>query len=119
MAQGKRQDITTGSGLYGEKTPILAKEKESDLMAEELKQSPHSASIAAGSTKPLSIPEAVSSLQTICLDLRALKCQTVILARNNVLTIAILAPASIEFTVENGHVQMNGVPVSFIESENK
>lgn len=108
MAQRKKQDITIGNGSTA--TPILAQENDpTEAQSEQLQAS---TSIELGSTKPLSLAENLSLLQTICSDFRVLQCQTVILASGNILTLGIKAPASIAFTVVNGHIRINGSPVS-------
>ena len=78
MAQPKRQDTTIGNGSTA--TPILARGKDHTEVQSKPSQQP--TSIGVGSTKPVSIPEALSLLQTLCLDLRSLGCETSILARN-------------------------------------
>lgn len=109
MAKQKKQVIDTGNGLI--KKPILASGKENT--AEGLKQSQKSTSIGGGNTKPLSIREALSLLQTLCLDLRGLKCEVAILAKTNRLYIIVSTPASIgELGTKNGHITINELPVS-------
>ena len=112
MAHGKRPDTNTGSGSNG-KQPIRASESASDPMVEESKQSPASTEIERGSTKPVSIAEALSLLQTLCSDLPSLGCKTAILAVDGRLYVRIITPASIgKATFSDGHIRLNGVPVS-------
>lgn len=109
MANSKRQDTNTGNGHT--KTPILASEK--DHTGEQLKPSQPRTSIGEGSTKPVSIPEALSLLQTLCLDLRSLDCEVAILAKGNRLYMIGAIPASIGSLKmsDTGHILLNGKPV--------
>lgn len=107
MAQQKRQGITIGNGST--KT-ILAEGK--GRMAEKSKLSPVSTSIGEGSTKPVSITEALSLLQTILFDLRGMGSDVSILAKGKRLYVIIEAPASIErLSMIDGHIEVNGKPV--------
>jgi len=108
MAKPRKQETITGSGLT--KTPILANE---NAPTEGLSQPfQASTSIEEGSTKPLSVPEALSLLQSLCSDLRSLKCQVAILARNDRLYLRIIPSASIGLGFSEGHITVNGSPVS-------
>jgi len=112
MEHGKRPDTNTGNGSSGKK-PILASENELDPTEEGLKPSPASTEIERGSTKPVSIAEALSLLQTLCSDLQSLGCKTAILAIEGRLYVRVIAPASIgKATFADGHIRFNGVPVS-------
>ena len=116
MEQPKKQTITTGNGST--KTPILANVK--DPTAAKSKPSQVSTSIESGNTKPLSIAEALSLLQTICLDLRSMGCEVSILARRNSLYTRVVTPASIgELTIQDGHICIGGVPVSLATQKGK
>lgn len=107
MAQPKRPDTTIGNGSTA--TPILA--SANDLTAGASKPSQPSTSIASGSTKPLSVPEALSLLQTLCFDLRSLGSEVSILARKNRLYVIAQMPASIgQIATEDGHILVNGRP---------
>lgn len=109
MEQPKRQDTTTGNGHT--KTPILA--SGADPTAGKSKPSHKPTSIGAGSTKPVTLTEALSLLQTLCLDLRSLNCEVMILAKDNRFYIVGAIPASIgKMTIKNGHIAINDVPVS-------
>lgn len=109
MEKPKKQGITTGDGHS--KTPILA--RENAPMEGQSPQSQTSTSIAEGSTKPLSVSEALSLLQSICLDLRELQCPTSILTVNNAIYIRIKMPVSIEaLAIKDGHIWLDGLPVS-------
>ena len=111
MAHGRKQDTNTGNGSNG-KQPILASESASDPTAGGLKLSPASTEIERGSTKPVSVAEALSLLQTLCSDLPSLECKTAILAVDGRLYIRIIPPASIgEATFSDGHIRLDGVPV--------
>ena len=108
MENTKEQDITTGNGST--KIPILA--SESVPMVDQLKPSPPLTSIDTGSTKPVSIQEALSLLQTLCFDLRSMGCELAILARNNRLYIVLDPPASIgSIDMQNGHIRIDEKPV--------
>lgn len=108
MAKPKKQDIIIGSGST--KTPILATE---NAPTEGLSQPSRSfTSIEEGSTKPLSVLEALSLLQSLCSDLRSLNCHVAILARNDKLYLRIIPSASIGFGFSEGHITVNGSPVS-------
>ena len=107
MAKQKKQVITTGNGST---KPILAEGK--DPTAEQLQQFPASTSIGEGSTKPVSIQEALSLLQTLCFDLRSMGSQVSILAKGKRLYIILEAPASIAtLQMVDGHIEANGKPV--------
>ena len=107
MAKQKKQVITTGNGST---KPILAEGK--DLTEARLQQSPASTSIGEGSTKPVSIQEALSLLQTLCFDLRSMGSQVSILAKGKRLYIILEAPASIAtLQMVDGHIEANGKPV--------
>ncbi len=109
MAQPRKQDTTTGNGYS--KTPILAQEK--DLTAVQSKPSQQPTSIAVGSTKPVSIPEALSLLQTLCLDLRSLGCETSILARNGRIYVISNVPPDTGAVgmSDTGHILLDSKPV--------
>jgi hypothetical protein len=108
MAKQKKLVGTTGNGHI--KTPIL--ESESVHTEVQLKQSQQRTSIAEGSTKPVSIQEALSLLQTLCLDLRSLGCQVSILAKDNRLYLVSETPASIgKLAMKDGHITINNKPV--------
>ena len=116
MASGKKPDITTGNGTS--QTPILAEEK--DPTAVPSKPSPKAASIASkstskgtGSTKPRTMAEAMSLLQTDFFDLQSFGCKIVILAKDNGLYLLIRHPEEeIGFDTGKGHMTLGGVPVS-------
>lgn len=104
-----KPDTTTGNGPTA--TPILA--SESGPTAEPSKQSPPPTSIESGSTKPLSLPEALSLLQTNCFDLRSLNCEVAILARNRrIYVIVEVPPDTGNIGIEDGHITLNSQPVS-------
>lgn len=108
MVNSKKQDITTGSGSTG--TPILANAK--DLMAEKSAPSLPPTSIAEGNTKPRSLAEALSLLQTNCFDLRSLGCEVSILARKNRIYIIAAIPSDTGvLAMIEGHITINGKPV--------
>lgn len=108
MAHSKKQDITIGNGA----TPSLILASGNVPTADVSKQSQTSTSIASGSTKPVSIAEALSLLQTLCLDLRGLGCKPILAARKNCVYIIVQMPASIgEMSMGNGHIQIDNKPV--------
>ena len=109
MAQQKKQDIIIGNGYL--KTPILAQGK--DHTAGQSKPSQTPTSIAAGSTKPVSIQEALSLLQTLCLDLRSLGCETSILVRNGRIYVISSIPSDTGAVgmSDTGHIMLDKKPV--------
>ena len=110
MAHSKKLDTNTGNGSI--KTPILA--NGNDLTVEKSKPSQTSTSIGAGSTKPVSLPEALSLLQTLCLDLRSMNCETSILARGRTMYITVRIDTGELGKSDTGHILLNGVPVSAV-----
>lgn len=111
MEKQKKQAPDTGNG--DGKTPILANGLQN--MAGKSKPSQPPTSIAANGTKPVSVTETLSLLQTHCLDLRSLGCEVALVAKGNRVYIIVVTPASIgTLTTANGHILANGVPVSVI-----
>lgn len=109
MAQSKKPDITTGN-IDGHR-PILASENQGT--AEALKPSRAPTSIAVGSTKPVSLKEALSLLQTLYFDLQSMGCKVSILARNKRFYVVCEVPADTgALTFERGHIAIDGKPVS-------
>jgi len=107
MAKQKKQVINTGNGdgkaILAENQPTEASSKPSQPLT----------SIADGSTKPLTVAEGLSLLQTNCLDLQAQGCKVVILAQGDRFAFFGRIPASIgELTFDGGHLRINGKPVS-------
>ena len=120
MDQPNSPDITTGN--TPSKIPILASAEEA--MAEGSKPSQPPTSIESASietVRPVSIPEALSLLQTLCLDLRTLKCETAILADKRMIYFMVEIPASIGLLTVTplGHVALNNVPVSVFDTGTK
>lgn len=110
MEPSERQDTSTGS--LPTQTPILVNEE--DHTEGQSEPSQPLTSIAFPSTRPLSLQEALSLLQTNCFDLRQLKCKVAILARGRRLYIVLAVPDSIECDLavsEDGHITMCGKPV--------
>lgn len=107
MDEPEKPDITTGNGST--QTPILA--SESEPTEGQSKPSPEPTSIAPGNTKPLSLPEALSLLQTNCFDLRSTGCELAILARGRRLYVILAVPEG-NLAIENGHIVLDGQPVS-------
>ena len=111
MARGKRQDTNTGSGSNG--NPILASGDGLDHTAGDLILSRQSSEIGQGSTKPVSLPEALGLLQTLCLDLRSLGCKVAILVVENRLYVRVIPSASIgKLSYRDDHIRLDGSPVS-------
>lgn len=109
MDQPKKQAIPIGDGVS---KPIRA--SEAAPMEAQSQPSQQPTNTDEGNTKPVSIQEALSLLQTLCLDLRSLDCQTAIRARKNRLYIIIQTPARIgELGTADGHITADNKPVSF------
>lgn len=112
------QDSTTGS--IGGKT-ILASGKPSTAVR--LKPSRKSTSIESEAIKPVSLPEALSLLQTLGFDLRSLGCMVSVITReelkegdpNKLYFVVTVPPDTGTVTVSGGHIRLNGVPVSDID----
>ncbi len=109
MESPEKQEITTGSSATP--TPILA--SENVPTAEQSEPSLMPTSTEFPSTKPLSLPEALSLLQTNCFDLRLLQCEVAILARGKRLYVIVNLPDSIrgDLAVSDGHITIDGKPV--------
>lgn len=95
MESLEKQDTTIGNGTI--ETPILA--NESAPMEAQSKQPQEAASIAPASiekqmsgTKPQTLNETVSLLQTDCFDLKSFGCKVAILAKDGKLYIAVEHP---------------------------
>lgn len=95
MESLEKQETTTGNGTT--ETPILESAK--DPTAEPSTVPQEAASIAPASietetngTKPQSLNETVSLLQTDCFDLKGFGCKVAILAQNGKLYVAIEHP---------------------------
>ena len=108
MAHSKKRGITTGNG--DGKSPIQAGVPQNT----EAKSLPSQTltSIGEGSTKPVSLPEALSLLQTNCFDLRSMDCEVSILARGRrIYIIAAVPPGTGKLEMEDGHITIAGKPV--------
>ena len=111
MEQPNEPDTSIGSG-DGE-TPILASGKPSTEAGSKPSRKPSKP--AEGNTKPVSIPEALSLLQTLCLDLRSLGCETAILARGSRLYVVLSVPSDTgSVGTRDGHITLGNAPVSNI-----
>ena len=107
MAKLKRQDTTIGNGLGN---PILA---DGASMVDGLKPSRPDTGKEQNGTKPLTIAESLSLWQTACFDLQSYGFKAAILARDNRIFMILAPPASIgKLTFENGHLKLDGLPVS-------
>ena len=113
MESLEKQDITTGSGTS--KTPILASAAEPTV---EKSQPPQkAASIAPASianetngTKPQTLAETVSLLQTDCFDLQAFGCKVAILVRSGTIYIAIDHPDhEFDFDTDKGDILIDSI----------
>lgn len=112
MARGKRPDTNTGNGLNG-LNPILASGKGSGPTEEGSKLSQTYIETAQGSTKPVSLAEALSLLQTLCLDLRSLGCETAILAKDKRFYMILSVPHDTgKLSYSAGNIMIDNVPVS-------
>lgn len=109
MEQSRKLAPDTGNGDGN--LSILASEKQPT--AGKLKPSRQSTSIAANNTKPVSLRESLSLLQTICYDLQSQGCQVSILARNNRFYVVGSIPLDTgSLEIIKGHISINGMPVS-------
>lgn len=109
METQKKQGIDTGSG-HTQSNQILAGSVSAST-AEQSKPSQKSTSIAAGSTKPLSIPEALSLIQTLLRDLRGMGVKVAIIPMSARLFIGIDTGSLGEIGFLDGHITFNKVPV--------
>lgn len=109
----KKQDITTGNGTI--KTPILASESVPTVGPSQPPQK--AASIGQSSTasetngtKPQSLSETVSLLQTDCFDLREFGCKVAILARDGKIYLAIEHPDhKFGFDTDKGNILIDSI----------
>lgn len=113
MESLEKQDTTTGNGTTP--TPILA--SAADPTEAQSKQHQEAASIAPSNTangtsgtKPQTLAETVSLLQTDCFDLRAFGCKVAILARNGKIYIAIEHPEhAFDFDTDKGNILVDSI----------
>lgn len=116
MASLEKQDTTIGNGTT--ETPILA--SENDPTAEQSKQPQEAASIEPASiekqmsgTKPQSLNETVSLLQTDCFDLQEFGCKIAILAKDGKIYIAIEHPDhKFGFDTGKGNILVDSIAAS-------
>ena len=109
----EKQEITTGNGTT--EIPILA--SENAPTAAPSPQPPDPASIAPSNTasetngtKPQTLGETVSLLQTDCFDLKSFGCKVAILARDGKLFIAIEHPDhAFGFDTGKGHILIDSI----------
>lgn len=109
----EKQDTTTGNGIT--KTPILANENAPTVAPSQPRRKaggiaqPNTASETNG-TKPQSLAETVSLLQTDCFDLRAFGCKVAILAKNGKIYLAIEHPGhSFDFDTVKGNILIDSI----------
>lgn len=106
MAKQGKLVITTGNGS----TTILASANAPTGGLSQPSQTP--TSIEGGSTKPRSLAEALSLLQTQLFDLRSIGCNVSILARKNRIYVIAEMPAKTDYLrMEDGHIILNDRPV--------
>lgn len=104
MDTPEKQDITTGNGITP--TPILASENAPTEAQSKGRrkaasiESPNTLSATSG-TKPQTLKETVSLLQTDCFDLKTFGCKVVILSRDGKIYIAIEHPEHV-FNFDTG-----------------
>jgi hypothetical protein len=113
MESLEKQDTTTGSGIT--KTPIL---ESANVPTVDPSQPPRkAASIAPASTKsemngtkPQSLSETVSLLQTDCFDLRLFGCKVAILAKGGKIYLAIEHPDhKFDFDTDKGNILVDSI----------
>jgi hypothetical protein len=113
MESPKKQDTITGNGIT--ETPILADANVPTVVPSQPPQ--EAASIAPSSTeketngtKPQTLSETVSLLQTDCFDLRSFGCKVAILARDGKIYIAIEHPGhKFDFDTDKGNITIDGI----------
>jgi hypothetical protein len=113
MEPQKKPEITTGNGTT--ETPILA--NESVPTAAPSQPRPEAASIGQPSiasetngTKPQTLSETVSLLQTDCFDLRSFGCKVAILAKDGKIYLAIEHPEhKFDFDTGKGNILIDSI----------
>jgi hypothetical protein len=113
MESPEKQDIITGNGTS--KIPILANENEP--MADPLNKPqpaggivPSNTAKETNGTKPQTLTETVSLLQSDCFDLRSFGCKVVILTRDGRMYIAIDHPDhSFGFDIGKGNILIDDI----------
>jgi hypothetical protein len=109
----EKLDTTTGNGTT--ETPILASEEghteaPSQALPEAGSIAPASISKETNGTKPQTLAETVSLLQTDCFDLRAFGCKVVILARDGKIYVAIDHPDhTFDFDTGKGNILIDSI----------
>lgn len=115
MEQQKKQDIIIGNGIL--KTPILANEGEhtedqsnQHLEVGSIEQA--DTEKQTNGTKPQTLSETVSLLQTDCFDLKSFGCKVAILAQEGKIYLAIESPDhKFGFDTAKGNILIDGVSV--------
>ncbi|RPI95528.1 MAG: hypothetical protein EHM40_02940 [Chloroflexi bacterium] len=116
MEQLEKPDITTGNGTT--KTPILASENDptaapSQPLPEVASIEPASIAKETNGTKPQTLGETVSLLQTDCFDLRSFGCKVAILAKDGKIYIAVEHPEhSFGFDTGKGNILIDSIAVT-------
>jgi hypothetical protein len=113
MESLEKQDITTGNGIT--KTPILASESAptvdpSPQPRKAASTAPASIKSETNGTKPQTLNETVSLLQSDCFDLRAFGCKVAILAKGGKIYLAIEHPEHIfDFDTDKGNILVDSI----------
>jgi len=113
MESLEKLDTITGNGTT--ETPILASEGgPMEALSQPLPEAdsiaPDNISKETNGTKPQTLSETVSLLQTDCFDLRAFGCRVVILARNGKIYVAIEHPDhSFDFDTGKGNILIDSI----------
>lgn len=116
MEDLSKQDITTGSGTTV--TPILARENapteaQSNQLPEADSIEPASIAKQTNGTKPQTLNETVSLLQTDCFDLKEFGCRVVILAKEGRLYFVIEHPEhQFGFDTGKGNILVDSIAAS-------
>ncbi len=113
MEKQEKPDITTGNGIT--KIPILA--SENALTVDPSQPRPKAASIVqpntaseTNGTKPQSLSETVSLLQSDCFDLKSYGCKVAILARDGKIYLAIEHPDhKFDFDTDKGNILIDSI----------
>jgi hypothetical protein len=113
MASPEKPDTTTGNGTT--KTPILASEKGATAAVSQPRRAaasiePSNTAKETSGTKPQTLAETVSLLQTDCFDLRSFGCKVAILARDGKIYIAIEHPEHVfGFDTGKGNILLDSI----------
>jgi hypothetical protein len=109
----EKPDITTGNGTS--KTPILASAAEPTAVKSPRPRKadsiePSNTAKETNGTKPQTLAETVSLLQTDCFDLRSFGCKVAILSKDGKIYLAIEHPAhTLDFDTDKGNITIDGI----------